>query len=274
MISDMDAAKSPQRLDGSHTWGQAMQGAVCPHCDWRYLLPEGAALPMCPHCYQAQLTVLDDAWEGLSGLRPPELFLPFSLDAAALERRVAAFAEGIPFPPHDLNTQALRSRLRALYLPVWLVDVGVDAAWQGEAGFDYEVVSHQDRFDDRQGGWMSHEVKEKRVRWEPRVGRLRRTYSNVLAPALEEDAVIRRRLGGYDLKAAQSYDADALARSMVRLPNRTPEDAWSDAVPKVQALATDECRHAAQADHFRAFRWTPAYADQNWTLMLLPDYAT
>jgi len=51
--------------------------------------------------------------------------------------------------------------------------------------FNYEVVSHQERFSQNQGGWNSQEVTETRVRWELRRGRLDRVYSNNPIAALE-----------------------------------------------------------------------------------------
>ena len=81
-------------------------------------------------------------------------------------------------------------------VPVWLVDGEVQAEWRAEAGYHYQVVSHQDRYEDRRGGWSSREVKETRTRWEPRLGRLKRAYQNLRAPALEEQAPGRLRRHG------------------------------------------------------------------------------
>jgi hypothetical protein len=187
---------------------------------------------------------------------------------------VRAFARGIPFPPEGLNAEALRSRLQEVYLPTWRVDAEVQALWEAEVGFDYQVVSHEERYDDRRQGWVTREVEETRVRWEPRVGRLRRTYHNVPAPALAEDAVLRRRLGDWDEAAAESHRPMRLTQALVSLPNRTPEDAWSAAVPTVRNQAAEECRRAAGADHLRQFRWKPAFVNRNWTMLLVPIYTT
>lgn len=262
-----------EQVDLQVTWGRALRPAVCPHCDWSYLLPEGGALPRCPHCFRAKLAPLDDVG-ALPYIRPPEMMLPTTLTREALERRVSAFADGIPFPPEDLNAAALRARLQALYLPLWLVDAEADALWQCEAGFDYEVVSHQSRYSDARGGWAEQEVQETRARWEPRVGRLHRTYQNIAAPALEEYGALRRQLGRFDRDTAQTYRPEALDNALARLPNRLPDDAWLDAKQAVRSAAAQECREAMAADHVREFRWTPAYPSRNWTLLLLPVYTT
>jgi len=254
-------------------WGRSLRPAICPHCDWSCLLPEGDTLPRCPHCFRAALAPLDEVG-ALPYIRPPEVTLPTTLTREALERRVSAFADGIPLPPEDLNAEALRARLQALYLPLWLVDAEADALWQCEAGFDYEVVSHQSRYSDARGGWAEREVQETRARWEPRVGRLHRTYQNIAAPALEEYGALRKQLGRFDRDTAQAYRPEVTDNALVRLPNRRPDDAWLDAKQAVRSAAAQECREAMAAEHVREFRWTPTYPSRNWTLLLLPVYTT
>jgi hypothetical protein len=135
-----------------------------------------------------------------------------------------------------------------------------------------QVISHRERYDN--GRWQTREVREGRIRWEPRVGRLRRTYHNIPAPAMEEHAGLRRRLGDYDLNVAAPYQPEQVADAPIRLPDRQPADAWPDAEPAVFSTAMEECRRAAKADHIRDYHWSPNYASHNWTLLLLPLWAT
>lgn len=253
-------------------WSTALAAVVCERCDWSYLVPPDYAHYPCPHCFQASLTPLEGSLEGLPHIYPPELVLEFSLKRGDLTLAIERFARGIPFAPEDLNPKMLSNRLRRVYLPMWLVDADVSATWQAEAGFDYQVVSHQDHFEG--GSWKSREVAEGRIRWEPRLGRLRRHYSNTAAPALEESARLQKALGAYQLQPARPYQAEAISEAFVRLPNRAPQDAWSDAQPAFQAAAAQECQQAASAGHMRQFTWSPEYANQNWTLLLLPVFAT
>jgi hypothetical protein len=157
---------------------------------------------------------------------------------------------------------------------MWLVDVDVRATWQSEVGFDYDVVSFQDQFADRQGGWIEQRLTETRIRWEPRVGKLERTYPNTPAPALEEHAQIVSRLGAHNLDSAQNYQFSSIEDAYARLPNRAPEDAWPDAVPVLRSLAAEECKQAAEAEHQRDFRWSPEVSNKHWTQVLLPVYTT
>jgi hypothetical protein len=173
-----------------------------------------------------------------------------------------------------LTPEKLVARLKSVYLPVWLVDLDVHARWQAEAGFNYQVVSHQDKYDQNRGGWTSQQVTEGRVRWEPRLGSLDREYHNHPAPALEEDLQLKRCLGSIDFNASLAYQNDAVRQSFIRLPNRSTQDAWAEVVPSVQKIAADECRQASGADAIRSFAWTPEFSNQNWTLLLLPMYTT
>jgi hypothetical protein len=172
-----------------------------------------------------------------------------------------------------LTPENLRARVRHLFLPMWLVDTEVRASWQAEVGFDYEVVSHREQYADG-AGWRTDEVEEQRVRWEPRAGRLARTYENVTAAALGAHAALQRVLGDFSLSDAEPYSDGVMTAAMVRSPDRAPEAAWADAIPGIRRRAAQECRRAATADHIRDFRWAPDYGNQTWTLLLLPVYAS
>jgi hypothetical protein len=161
-----------------------------------------------------------------------------------------------------------------VYLPMWLVDSEVQATWQAEVGFNYEVVSHQERFEENRGGWSTRQVNETKIRWEPRLGRLKRSYQNINAPALEEHRHFETQLGKFELSQAQPYQPPAIQSAMLRLPDRASQDAWPDAKPAFQAAAAEECRLAAEADYLRHFSWQAEFNKQNWTLLLLPVYTT
>jgi hypothetical protein len=103
---------------------------------------------------------------------------------------------------------------------------------------------------------------------------LERTYSNIPAPALEKEARLKNALGQYGLQRAQTYESQAASQVCVRLPDRAPQDAWSEALPALQSAAAEECREAAGADHIRSYNWSPEFCRQNWTMLLRPVYTT
>ena len=250
----------------------------CPACDWQYwrtsnaspAAAEDTADTICPHCRQAALEPISP--EAMDGF--PEVALPFAIVDEALRAGMQRFAGGFLFVPRDLKAANLLARLQPLYLPRWLVDSDVQATWQAEMGFDYQVVSHQDQFDEATSAWQSRQVQEGRIRWEERAGRLQRSYQNVPAPAIEEDRQLRTRLGDFTGDSGQPYSAATVENALIRRPNRSQADAWPDATPIIQARASEECRQAAAADHTRNYRWQPEFNSANWTQLLLPLYAT
>jgi hypothetical protein len=258
----------------SDNWGTPVQLLVCGSCGWGFFTDPEIAGQRCPHCFKAELSTAREAARYLPYTHPPELVSRFKLASGTLETAIKSFASGIPFAPKDLNAAALRQRLRRLYLPVWLVDAQVRADWKAEAGFNYQVVSHQSRYEQNRNAWSTREVMETRTRWEPRLGKLERSYQNITSPALESFALIEQQLGKFDLTSAQSYQPADTYEAFVRLPDRSPQDAWVEAQPAFQTAAAEECRQACQADSIRQFSWQPEYASQNWTLLLLPLYAS
>ena len=255
-------------------WGLNLKPAICEACDWQYLLPDGSLPQQCPYCFKGMLVPLEAEESNLSADYTPELVLLFTASPDSLTPNIQRFAGGIWFAPGDLNPQNLKARLQPVYWPMWLVDRQVQAIWQTEAGFNYDVVSHREAFSQGGGGWRSQQVTETRVRWEPRVGRLNRTYHNIPAPAMEDHGRLTRHLGPYNLDAAQPYQPQAISQTAVSLPNRSPADAWPDVMPVLQSKAAKECQKAAGADHIRNFRWSANYQHQNWTLLLQPMYGT
>lgn len=251
-------------------WGIPLQAFVCEACDWAFLVPAGDGAARCPHCSQGRLT----RFESPQQINSPELLIDFSVSSARLEAAIRQFAQGIPFAPQDLSGEQLRKRLTRLFLPMWLVDSPVKANWKAEAGFDYQVVSHQEKYEQNRGAWSSQQVQETRIRWAPRLGRLDRSYLNLAAPALEQHAQLQAQLGLFDLKQARPYQPEKVAHSFVRLPNRSNLDAWNDVKPTLQSAAAEECRQASAADHIRQFSWQPNFGTPNWTLLLLPVYSS
>jgi hypothetical protein len=251
-------------------WGQELALAGCEQCDWVYLLPPDKLPLTCPHCGRDELDSMDETADSPIYTHPPELLIPFTISQTALASQIQTFASGIWFAPQDLNAGNLIGRLQPLYMPMWLVDADVQAQWQAEVGFNYQIVSHRDR--NVNGRWQSQEVQKTKVRWEPRVGTLTRHYDNTTAPALEDHKEMLTRLGQYDRQKAQPYQA--APEALVRLPNRPPDDAWTEATAVLQSIAGDDCRRAAGGDHLREFRWSANFQSQNWTQLLLPLYST
>ncbi|MCA9896610.1 MAG: hypothetical protein H6654_14690 [Ardenticatenaceae bacterium] len=253
-------------------WGEDWVLEGCASCNGVFVLPPERVSQRCPVCGQAALAQMNATDNRPVYTQPPEMVVPFRAQEEVLRRSVSQFAKSVWLAPADLQESRLLGRLQSVYLPMWLVDVQVQGDWRAEMGFDYEIVSHREQF--KNSGWQTERVKEKRVRWEPRLGRLNRIYDNQVAPALEQQAEIESKIGRFLPKDQKPFQPDDLTGTIVHLPNRPPEDAWNEAVVVVQTAVSQDCRLASEADHTRGFKWSPSFANQNWTQLLLPLYTS
>ena len=274
--------------DIAEVWGVALVAVQCAHCGEAHLVPgpamsrsptrgegeaegaKGDAIPLlCPFCFQGPVAPQPAALRE----EPPEQVLPYGVSERQLAGILEQWTRGVWFRPAELKAAVLLQRLRRYLVPLWLVDGRVEGAWRADVGFDYQVVSYQDRYGEGRG-WSSHEVQESRVRWEPRVGRLNRSYENLAAPALDDHRALMARLGDLNLSGRTGYSPQAVAGAAVRIPTLEPEAAWPGAEAAFVRAAQEECRLAAAAGHVRDFTIAAQYGDLNWTLLLLPAYVT
>jgi hypothetical protein len=275
--SQANQGQAPPVTDVAAVWGVAMGAVHCAHCGEAHLVPgealgdtEGDVVALrCPFCLQGPVTRQPAAVRE----EPPEQVVPYAVAEGKLAGILGRWAQGGWFRPDELKAGVLVQRVRRYLVPLWLVDGRVEAAWRADVGFDYQVASCQDRYSPGKG-WSSEEVTEDRVRWEPRVGRLRRAYENLVAPALDDHRALMGRLGDFDLDERAAYSPEAVAGGAVRVPTLEPEAAWPAAEAAFVRAAGEECRLAAGADHVRDFRIEAEYEGLNWTLLLLPAYVT
>jgi len=249
------------------TWGLALQPAGCPRCHQAYLVPGNQIGQACPGCGQARL----EPQPVILRNEPPELLVPFKQGQSALAGLFKRFTQGVWLHSDDFTPQHLLQRARPIYWPMWLVDGDLSGDWQAEVGYDYQVKSSQESYDS--GNWRTRELIETRIRWEKRLGQMRRHYNNAAAPALNEHAALASALGAYELKT-QPYTPQMVGAALLRVPDLNPENAWPLAQSALHECAADECRQAAGAQHVRAFSIHASYEALNWTQLLLPMYAS
>ena len=253
--------------DVTAVWGAPLTAVHCAHCGEAHLAPEGETFSRCPFCLQGSVA----PQPAYLREEPPEQVLPHEISGANLTSALKQWASGIWFRPPGLKADSLAQRARRYLIPLWLVDGRVEANWRADVGFDYQVVTHQDRY--REGdGWHSQEIKETRVRWEPRAGRLNRSYENLTTPALDDHGDLMAQLGDFDLSHCTDYSPELVKGAVVRIPSLEPDAAWPSAEAAFTRAAEAECRQAADADHIRDFARQANYSNLNWTMLLLPAY--
>jgi len=268
-MSDRIPAEAAPEQEAIHEgWGAPLDVFYCTHCHAAHLASPGVTLRTCPACLQAGVSPEPERMRR----EPPELVIPFAVGKERAAEALASWARGTWFRPGDMSPATMLDRMQHYYLPLWLVDADVEATWQAEAGFDYQAASFREHY--RGGQWVSQQVAETRVRWEPRVGRMNRHYDNVVVAALDAHTEWMSRLGGYDYRTRKAYTPRAISGSVIRVPDRGGESAWPDAERAIERLAEMDCQAASGADHMRGWATQAEYRNVRWTQMLVPTYVT
>jgi len=249
-------------------WGTDRQPAGCPQCMRVFLVPSDQIGSQCPFCRQGHLTSQS------ARIRPgePEKYLPFLVTHARLLTIYKNFVSGVWIKPQDLTPEKLLERTKPVFWPLWLVDSDIKGQWRMEAGFDYQVESTKEYFQD--GRWISRKQVEGRIRWEPRLGEIAARVDNVAAPALEDHRNRIRMAGDYPMENMQDVDLADLGQVPVECPDLPPEDAWPLAKPLIDRAAGKICQEAAGAQHQQNFAIQVEYPRKNWTQFLMPVYTT
>ncbi|MFP4320968.1 MAG: hypothetical protein ACLFTK_00795 [Anaerolineales bacterium] len=260
------------QADWRAAWDAPLQPGACESCDILFLIPDNAERLLCPNCLAETLVPASEGAIERMNIHAPEAVLPFSATDETVANALTTFVREIPMKPFDLSLENLRVRAQRVYVPMWWLDVDVNALWQAEAGYPYEVISHREVYD---AGWKTQQVTETRLRWEPRVGQLQRRYTNIPAPAVDAEQTIRQQVGDFQMSAVQAYAPDMLrAGALVRVPERPPDDAWDTAQKRIKQRALQDIQVATGAESLREFRWTPNYDKHQWTYLLMPVYVT
>jgi len=254
--------------DLSALWGYPLQPAHCPKCDVAHLIPADMETALCPACYDAHL----EPQPTLVNPEHPELVLDFAISPSQMRERFQDWLKGVWLHPEELKTEFLTRRLTRTFIPLWLIDGKVVGTWQAQMGYDYQVASSQEVFND--GKWTTRKLTETRIRWEPRSGTAKRTYQNLSIPALDDHSRLIKNLGKFKLENATNYTSKPLERASIRVPSLLPEAAWPFAKTGFDRLVAEDCRRASGAQHVDEFIIDADYQDQNWTQLLLPVFTT
>jgi hypothetical protein len=204
---------------------------------------------------------------------PPERIIPFQHNQSSVQPILDKFVRKVWLRPDDFSTENLLQRMEPVFVPMWLVDGDVFGTWESEVGFDYQVKSSQESYSSS-GEWVSHEVIETRIRWEPRVGLIERHYDNLAVVALSTHNDLLQLVGGYDQSQAVAYDVALLNGATIRVPDVEPDSAWEEAQVHFAKAAARECQQAISADHIRSFSIKADYETLVWTLLLQPLFVS
>ncbi len=249
-------------------WGSPLKPSGCPVCMQVFLVPEDKSTIICPSCAKAQLA----PQPAVMRPEPPELLIPFQKAADSLLPDFERFVKAVWLRPDDFNENALLQRAVPMFVPLWLVDAGLCGSWEAEVGYDYQVKSSQDAY--QNGSWVAHEVVEDRVRYEPRTGTIDRRYNNAAVAALSIHSKMVGMAGDYRYNQAKPFERSQVGEALLQVPDLAPESAWPSARDRLDRTAIQDCVKASGAKHVRTSAVKLSYSDMNWTQMLLPLYAS
>lgn len=254
--------------DMQSIWNLPLAPRGCNTCGQAHLVSQNDPRQACPNC----ASVHTEPQSAMLRQEPPELILPFVVNAASAKENLIEFHKKVWLAPDDFTIDNLLSRLTPVFLPMWLVDCTMNGHWKAETGFNYKIKSSQEAF--HSGDWHTKEIIKTRIRWEPRVGTIKRAYNNVSVPAFTGYTKFIAKLGKFDLGKANRYDSKAVANGFIRIPDLSPGNAWPIAKDNLNKIARKDCEKAAAANHIREFAIQAEYNSPYWTQLLLPVYFT
>lgn len=268
MMANQDFAGTQVVETVEDLWGVPLQPAGCAQCGQAHLIAASRMGMTCPYCGREKLA----SQPAQLRKEPPEKLVPFLKERSHLSAIFSGFVKDVWLRPDDLNVDKLLERAVPVFWPMWLVDCEVLGTWEAEIGFDYQVKSSKEFYSG--ASWQSREILEDRVRWEARLGGVKRHHDNIATPALEGHQALLKLVGRYDFKRAVDYDPPLVEDAALRIPDLQMESAWPLAQVRLDRIIAGECRRAAAGQHIRNFSARMDYGGLNWTQLLLPLYFT
>jgi len=174
----------------------------CPNCGAQIEFDGATHATECPFC--ATPVVVDT---GTTRSIKPKGLLPFSIEERSARAAMTTWLGRLWFAPNGLKDYARKGRrMTGIYVPYWTFDADTKSAYRGERGTVYYVTKTVMR------DGKSTQVREQRIRWSPRSGRVARFFDDVLV--LASKSLPKRYTDGlqpWDLAALEPYRPEYLA---------------------------------------------------------------
>ena len=196
---DFRAALDKQLPDAEIEETRVLQ---CPNCGAQVEFDDTVHSKECPFC--ATPVVTDT---GTHRHIKPRGLLPFALEEVAARKAMTDWLGRLWFAPNGVQEYARKGRkMQGVYVPYWTFDADTTSAYRGERGTVYYVTKTVTR------NGKSQQVREARVRWSPKSGRVARFFDDVLV--LASKSLPKRYTDGlepWDLSALVPYSPEYLA---------------------------------------------------------------
>ncbi|MFT7520412.1 MAG: hypothetical protein ACI9MC_002558 [Kiritimatiellia bacterium] len=250
---------------GQSVWGLPHVPAWCEGCSRGWMVPSSQQGALCG-CGAAKLQASSVAVP----VGGPEGLVAAKVERVDLPDRIEEYFKGVKWRDKDVKPAALAQRAVQVWWPRYLVDSGVVGTFQVEVGFDYEAQSSIERY--AGNSWVTEKRVEWRIRWEARVGKLRRRYDNITVSAVRD----QDDLPGGDSQHSElsAFDPVAVNEQRLQVPDLSPTESWGEAEPSFRRMAGEDVQRAVQGQHVRDVHVSADFPDQHWTLMLQPMWMT
>ena len=174
----------------------------CPNCGAQVAFDGATHANECPFC--ATPVVTDTGTQ--RNIKPRGL-LPFALEERAAQKAMTDWLGRLWFAPNGLQEYARKGRrMNGIYVPYWTFDADTKSRYSGERGTVYYVTKTVMR------DGKSVQVREQRIRWSPKSGRVARFFDDVLVLASKSlPKKYTDNLEPWDLAAMEPYRPEYLA---------------------------------------------------------------
>lgn len=243
-------------------WGLAQVAAACDGCGASWLVPSTDLGQPCP-CGTGSVEA-----SPLEGDLPmAEQILPAEVDRNGLKNLLFERIGRIRFRASGLDPTALARDATVVWWPRWLLDTSVRGGWRAEVGFEEQVKSNVDSL---QGGqWVSREQVQRRIRWEPRAGRVDRRLHNIVVAALADEALAGQVHRGARAEPS-TYEPAQVADAWIRCPDLAPAAVSNEAQPGIRSAIAEQVAQAVLARQVRDVTLDLQTTKDRWTLRLHP----
>ena len=233
----------------------------CPSCGAQVELGEDTHATECPFC--ATPVVTDT---GIHRQIKPKGVLPFALAEEQARDAMTAWLGRLWFAPNGLTKYARKGRrLDGIYVPYWTFDANTLSRYSGQRG-DHYYVSRTVRTKDG-----TRTVRERRTRWTPASGRVKRWFDDVLA--LGSTSLPRDFSDGmepWDLSALEPYRPDYLAGFRAEGYQIDLGQARVAAEKRMEAMIVSAVKFDIGGDTQRIDRIETSYSQVTFKHILLP----
>jgi len=249
-----------ETLDRSEKgWGVARKAIQCEACQALFTVQEGHLSTTCPFCGSPRVA----GYESLHDFIRPGYLIPFTVDDSNCRIRVSEWlGKGWMHPPELRHVNTL-GRFTGIYLPFWVFDAHINAAWKAEVGYERTKQHYRD------GKWETETV----IEWKWENGQVHLPITNLLVYGTGQvSTTLLERLYPFDLRALVTYDPAYLAGWQAQAYDIQLKPAWEIGKHKMREQAKDACYADINSSHVRNFSMTADFNNERWRYVLLPVY--